>query len=358
MMLPRREFLLFSALSVGSTMLDRRFIEEAFADMAFPESSRLGVDIVEYGSSSDSKLTGLAGKTVAPSGRYAQSLIYAIAPEALDSSLLLISDDDISCRSEQAEDAVVIDVGNEQGSGCSACAMAIEDADAANESASSMAFFDGTFEHLPDSIRSLGGLLGSDSFEDAACYMDEVVDAVLSRQLGLAATEKIRLYIASGNSGLEAETFNYLQENIFKYLNVECINNEVLASMGESEPDGALVVDLNRIVAANPHCILFKDASSEGILDGASSPLGVLWRKVPDVFGGRLLDIPKTEFSWLGAPLVSQGLGILWLGHVLWPDIFDVDIFSFAARYYELFVHCSISANDLPQSVASEGGLS
>ena len=70
------------------------------------------------------------------------------------------------------------------------------------------------------------------------------------------------------------------------------------------------------------------------------SPARFLWRRAPQLSSGHAFCVPNTEFSWIGTPLVSQCLGVLWLGSIMYPEHYaNINIAEKARQFYSLFVH-------------------
>jgi ABC-type Fe3+-hydroxamate transport system substrate-binding protein len=213
-------------------------------------------------------------------------------------------------------------------------------------------FLDGRFEQLSSSYRLLGNLLQEDRCFEMSDYIDDVVSAVLSKQEYLAEGSKKRIYVASGPTGMKVETFDYLQANVFDYLSCECVNAQVASFFS---PDGDVsIVDLDDLVGTDIDAIIFKDAIGIDVGD-RDEPIGSLWKNVPVVRKGDAHCAPMTEFSWVGSPLVSQCLGVLWLGTSLHPEAFsDIDLLEYAERFYELFVHCEDVSDTLASLVVDD----
>ncbi len=303
-------------------------------------------------------------ETIAPLGYYAQSVLYSINPKLLDEAGLInpspcalntneeqlaeyqsTSNDEtiLGSSSDSFEGVTTLDIGSESKSS----PIALNNIEG-NTGSPSM-FFDGSFEGLADSYRKLGSILNESRCDELATYLDSVCDEVLKRADSLSCLPRKRIYIAAGPTGLEHETFNYLQENVFKYLNCECINGDIPYI---SADENLNIIDLDDLAAMDFDSIIFKDAEIES-LEEEGEAARYLWDNLVQAKQARVLCAPSTVFSWVESPLVTQALGILWLGKFLYPNEFEeLDLLSYATDFYRLFVHSEGSASTISQLIS------
>ena len=185
-------------------------------------------------------------------------------------------------------------------------------------------------------------------------YIDKVVKLVTERRDEVRREEPITVFVATAENGIRTATYNYLQANVFDYLNIQCMNNVVAEKSRNGYEEELQVVNLDYVASLNPDYILFRDAVLSDLVCTAS-PLNILWRNMPHVKEERFYFVPRINLGWLGAPLVSQCLGILWLGSVLRPRYFQLDVAEYAAEFYRLFAKCEITAEDILSSANLRG---
>lgn len=328
-MLTRREFIAFTA-ALGAGLAPGA----AFADdgaIRFVDSNGAALE------------QGASASQLTPTGSYARAFLYTIDPSLSPESVFSAGQD---AASEVAVSAAApgLDVGSPEKA---ASTYASDDAGDAS------LFLEGDFTHLADSYRKMAALGNAAVCNQLASYVDEVVGLVQARQAAVAEEGPLRVFIACGENGIDYESFNYLQKNVFDHLNIACINNGIDATPPEGLP---AVVTSREIIDARPDAVLFRDADVSGLNEKIDTPLSCLWwqglsdKDAPIPARG----IPRTAFSWLGAPLPAQCLGVLWLGSVLRPSTYgDVDVPSYAERFYELFVHSGITAAEADDVMAA-----
>jgi len=54
--------------------------------------------------------------------------------------------------------------------------------------------------------------------------------------------------------------------------------------------------------------------------------------------------MPGGPYNWMDQPpSVNQVLGVIWLAHLLYPDVFQYDMAAKTRQFYELFYHCELA---------------
>lgn len=305
-------------------------------------------------------------ETIAPLGYYAQSVLYSINPKLLSEACLInpmsctldieddeqlaelhsISNDDATLEPSNAnslEGIPTLDIGSESKSS----PIALNNVE--SETGSPSMYLDGSFEGLAQSYRKLSSVLNEPRCDELATYLDSVYSEILARTDFLHCLPRRKVYIAAGPTGLEHETFNYLQDNVFEYLNCECINNDVPCI---SIDENFSIIDLDELAAVDFDLIIFKDAKIES-LEKEGEATRYLWENLIQMKQAKTLCAPSTVFSWIESPLVTQALGILWLGKFLYPDKFkELDLMEYASDFYRLFVHSEGSASAISQLIS------
>lgn len=354
-MISRREFVMFSLVASGSCLMPRT----AFADAG-------AVELVDsFGRAIE---LDAPPSEITPLGNYAQSILYSIAPTLPSFSLAEAAGaENGRSRMEEApmpksngsEDFLQEDALMLEAQSASAPSMDIGSPEkSSSESLDAIEgrtcrpamFLTGGFETLGASYRELGTFLHEEKCFEMADYIEEVVSLTTERKARLASEPARTIYVASGETGIEFETFNYLQANVFDYLNCECINNR--PELAVDPRDEGSVFDLEDVLSLSPEHIVFKDVGPDAFSE-QSAAVRFLWKRAPQIACGNAYCAPRTEFSWLGSPLVSQCLGALWLGAALYPAHYsDVDVLGYADRFYRLFVHSADALEDIRSALA------
>ena len=72
------------------------------------------------------------------------------------------------------------------------------------------------------------------------------------------------------------------------------------------------------------------------------------WKELRAVKEDHYYEIPGRPYSWMSAPpSVNQVLGARWLMSVVYPDLYESDIYEDVRNYYKLFWHYDLSDDEL-----------
>lgn len=195
---------------------------------------------------------------------------------------------------------------------------------------------DATVATAPEAYRILGKLLGrEEKAEELAVWCENTYAMItdMMMQVDAAGARKTLLYclgdkgvnvIAKGS--FHAETINFMSDNL-------AVVEEVVSSGAGNE------VDLEQILVWNPEVIIFApDSCYEDI---ALSPQ---WQSVGAVAQGNFYKTPTGPYGWLSSPpAVQRYLGMLWLGHLLYPEYTEYDLQEEVTAYYKLFYGCDLT---------------
>jgi iron complex transport system substrate-binding protein len=79
-----------------------------------------------------------------------------------------------------------------------------------------------------------------------------------------------------------------------------------------------------------------------------------VWAEVPAVRERRVFEVPAKPYEWLNKPpSVQTLLGLLWLGNLLVPDLYDFSITERACEFYRLFWHYALSEAEARELMAN-----
>jgi iron complex transport system substrate-binding protein len=107
---------------------------------------------------------------------------------------------------------------------------------------------------------------------------------------------------------------------------------------------GMSPVSLEQVIAWDPEYI-FVASDPEGemnVYDHITA--GGDWGTVEAVETGNVYQIPHGPFDWLDRPYsIARILGIQWVGDLLYPELWDIDIRQTTKEFYRLFYHYDLS---------------
>ncbi len=184
---------------------------------------------------------------------------------------------------------------------------------------------DGSLSAIPRALAMAGELLGvPERAARLARYAERALGEVDERVARVPAGTRPRVYFARSPNGLNTE----LVESLAR------LGAHNVAA-GRVEPGALAPVSLEEVVAWNPDVIVTIDTTFAARV--RSDPA---WQGVRAVRDGRVYLAPLFPFAWLDVPpSVNRLVGLKWLGHALYPDLFPVDLREEARTFYHLFYH-------------------
>ena len=293
---------------------------------------------------------------VAPSGMMAQIMLYTLCPDRLcglarDISVAEMefvdqkyqdlptfgniygSNANLNLESlMQAEPDVIIDIGEKKEN-------MEQDLDGLQEQTGiPVIFIEATLPNMAEAYQTLGGLgLEPEQAKKLSAYCEETLSYAKEKAAQIPEKEKKTVYLAMGTSGLNTAAANSIHEDTLEMVGaVNVVEEEALgARAGE--------VSFEQLLVWQPDYI-FADSTSlkEEILgDG-------LWQDLDAVQNEQIYVIPDRPYSFMNSPpSVNRVVGILWLGKMLYPDLYEVDVDEKIQEFYELFYHVKLSEDQL-----------
>lgn len=289
---------------------------------------------------------------ISPSGKTAQLILFALAPDMLvsiSSAYSLIEQEYLPKEyhylpvigqfygtggelnyEEIAKigPEVIIDLGETKED-------AAEDMDKISKSVNIPAVhIEATTETMPQAYRALGKLLGrEEEAERLATYCEQVLadtDAVMEK----VGDNRANLLYCMGDAGLNVTASGSLQAEV-----VNKVSNNVAQMDNPSTRGTGNEANLEQIILWDPEVIFF---SPESIYDKVGdSPA---WQEVTAIKNDNYYKAPMGPVNWMvSPPSVNRYLGMLWAPKVLYPDVADYDLYEKVKEYFELFYHTELT---------------
>ena len=201
---------------------------------------------------------------------------------------------------------------------------------------------DASMDKIAEAFRFLGECLGvEERASELSNYCTAVYDKVTLAVGNLSEEEKIRLYYAEGDKGLNSETRNNQHAVVFELAGaINVCGNEDDSGLG------MVPVSLEQVIGWDPEIIITRDSSEDTdlrdmILNSSS------WAAVSAVQTGRVYSMPSVPFAWVDRPpAANRFLGVQWIANLLYPDLYDVDMVEVVKDFYKLFYYADISDDD------------
>ncbi len=194
-----------------------------------------------------------------------------------------------------------------------------------------------------EAFRFLGDLLDCEQrAEDLASYCDRVYANALVNSASIADADRVRVYYAQGQSGLQTAPQGSEHSEVLDLVGAD---NVVKLEAGSG---GRVNVDMEQVLIWNPKVIVTSYAMSHSADGQAVFTLieegNKSWSEVSAVRSGSVYNTPAYPFNWQDMPpSANRIIGISWLGNLLYPELFDIDIRKETQSFYQLFYRVELS---------------
>ena len=190
------------------------------------------------------------------------------------------------------------------------------------------ALLDGRFDKIAESYRLHGQLVGEvERANELAKYCEDTVRTCQSRIATVPADKRPRVYYARGPRGLDTA--------LGGSINIETIEFMGAANVAGQTRGGLASVSLEQVLAWDPEVIITIDQDFAANVRNDPS-----WAGVRAVRDGRIHLSPKMPFGWVDfPPSVNRMPGLIWLGKLLYPNLFGENLTELTRDFYTRFYH-------------------
>jgi iron complex transport system substrate-binding protein len=207
------------------------------------------------------------------------------------------------------------------------------------------ALFDGRLDSIPDTLRTLGRMLGEEArARRLADYVERQLAEVRRRVATVPEAARPRVYYGRGPAGLQTGGRGSINVEVLEFLGAHNVAAGARA--------GLVAVPIEQVLLWDPQVILTSDVDFWRSVWGDPR-----WRAVGAVREQRVYLSPHLPFGWFDFPPgVNRVLGLWWAGKLLYPEALrDVDLRAKAREFYRLFYHRTPGARQLDELLEEPG---
>ncbi|MGX7349614.1 ABC transporter substrate-binding protein [Dolosicoccus paucivorans] len=192
-------------------------------------------------------------------------------------------------------------------------------------------FLDGNLDDLPTLYTRLGELLEKD-VQNQVNYIEKLL--TMANDNHEKAKEKdIKFYYAFGEDGTRTGA-----EGDFRTEVLEKVGLVNVFTKDQKDTVNSKEVSPEQIVEWQPEVVFFTD--QEPFDQRAEAP----WSETPAAETNQFYLIPNEPFNWVSGPKsINALMGIPWLGHVFFNDLYNVDLIEEMKTFYQTFYHHELS---------------
>lgn len=205
---------------------------------------------------------------------------------------------------------------------------------------------DGSLDKQSESYKFLGDILNKqDKAEKLAKYSDDVLDTIQNKVGNIKEEDKKEVYYAAGSKGLETSPAGSINTEV-----LDLVGGLNAANTGIDKQMRRIDISLEQLISWDPEIIIISPDSAdddevyEMILNDPS------WKHIEAVKNEQVYEIPNLPFDWFNRPpSVMRLMGLTWLGDLLYPDVYEVELENEMRDFFTLFFDYDLTDEDVEQ---------
>jgi len=169
----------------------------------------------------------------------------------------------------------------------------------------------------------------------------EIYNSTINRVAEIPESERLTIYYATGDAGLNTIAAGILHSRIFETLGL----TNVVEGVEISNQVGGTVVSMEQLLLWDPDFIVVETQSAYEIITTDAT-----WASMSAVSNHRVFLIPSVPYNFLGSPpSVNQLLGLMWLGNLVYPDVIQWDLHQMVSEFYMLFYQIELTPDQISE---------
>ncbi len=203
---------------------------------------------------------------------------------------------------------------------------------------------DGSITNQADSYEFLGNILGvEDRAKELADYSREVFNEINQKAALIQEDERKEVYYGAGLNGLETIPKGSINTEV-----LDLVGGLNIADPGVDKNLRRLEVSLEQLLDWDPELIILSSNSShnEELYDDILND--VSWQNIAAVKNKEVYDIPYGPYDWFSQPpTLLRIMGLQWLGDLLYPDVYQIDIKEETKEFFNLFFDYQMTDDEI-----------
>ncbi len=195
---------------------------------------------------------------------------------------------------------------------------------------------------IPESYEKLGALLSRpEQGKRLSTYTSGLLAEFDAGMKTIGDGKKSLIYVTAidgnsvsmvGNGSYHAEVIDYVGRNL-----------AAASTSSSGNGDGYTMED---ILQLNPDFIIVAYADDHAYYKKIMTD--PMWRSLSAVQNGNVYEAPSEPYGWMGGPpSVQRLLSMIWIGNLMYPEVFDYRIDDRVKEFYSLFFHYTLTDAEL-----------
>ncbi len=201
------------------------------------------------------------------------------------------------------------------------------------------AFVEARLPEMPKTYQKLAELFNEPGkTSELAAYCEQVLERAKKVRESLKEGEKIPVYWAMGDKGLNTNAEESFQAEVLQLVGADNVAKVKAVSRG-----GGSEVSFEQLLSWKPKYILVDNPQLLETMQADSQ-----WQDYLQQTGAQLVLQPTAPYGVLSnPPSVNRILGISWLGQLLYPDQYQLDLRTEFRNFYKLFYQVELTDKQL-----------
>lgn len=195
-------------------------------------------------------------------------------------------------------------------------------------------FIEAYLDNTPEVFRTLGTLLDEEEkCEELALFAEDALKMAENARKNI--TDPVTVYYSSSEDGLDAIAEGNFHGEVIEKVGAK---NVVPSSFGSSSNK----VSIEQLFIWDPEVIIL--TSPEAYDEVTTSRT---WRHLSAVKNDRVYLMPSEPYPFIdNPPATNRVIGIYWLGNLLYPELYPIDVVDKTIEFYSLYYNHELSRED------------
>ncbi len=200
-------------------------------------------------------------------------------------------------------------------------------------------FIEARMDSMADTYRKLGKVLGEEEHcEKLAKYVEEVLAKAKEVKDSLEDSEKKTVYWAMGDAGLKTNA-----RGSFQVEALELVGAENVVDLEAQSRGGATEVSMENILTWAPEYVLIDSKQLEETMSNDEA-----WQAYFNEKKAVPVVVPFGPYGFISnPPSANRYIGVLWLGNLLYPEKYQIDLKNEVKNFYDLFYGIELNDEDI-----------
>lgn len=198
----------------------------------------------------------------------------------------------------------------------------------------------------PAAFRFLGAVLDrKERGERLAAYAERTLAELRQGLATIPKDKRVTVYYAEGDDGLNTDGRGSFHTQVLDLAGAVNVH-----PTPQTRRFGMDKVTMETVIGYAPQVIVAQKAAGRDRI--LSSPM---WKDIPAVKNGRVLLIPPQPFNWFDRPpSFMRLLGVKWLAHALYPEVFPYDMVKETKAFIKLFLRKDLTDQQARELLAGK----